>query len=91
MAKWGINIKMCHGTLTGSVIDFLSLSEGRWILIVMQIDGSYFILVNIFSFNKPDRMILLCYLLVLDKQRRLSSASCVQSSAFVAYPGRLRE
>ncbi len=65
MAKWGINIKMCHGTLTGSVIDFLSLSEGRLILIVMQIDGSYFILVNKFSFNKPDRMILLCYCLFL--------------------------
>ncbi len=26
----------------------------RWILIVIQIDGSYFILVNVFSFNRPD-------------------------------------
>lgn len=87
--QWGNKILFDHGSrrasgvavlfginFSGSVIDFSSSSEGRWILVVIQFNDLYFILVNVYGFNNSGMNATLMSkisLLVLDKRRKFPS------------------
>ncbi len=93
--QWGNKIFFCHGTRrvggkkSGSVIEFLSSPEGRWLMVVIQMDESYFILVNVYGFNRSDMNATLMSeisLLVLEKQHKFPSAYLIIGGDFKEAP-----
>ncbi len=65
------------GKFNGSVIELLCSPEGRWLMVVIQMDDSYFILVNVYGCNRSDMNATLMSeisLLVLEKRHKFPSA-----------------
>lgn len=62
--QWGGNVLFCHGTnysagvsilfdrnFGGSIIHSFFSSEGRWIIVVVILADSLFILINVYGYN----------------------------------------